>query len=112
ETFSNLDPGNSAGGLDVLQRWRQEGLGGGGGPRTLLLVCHNLRIAFRQERAGRPLADQFLILSERGEVVRGRLIPRAELEAEIRAAGGDFAATLEGVLGAGGAPPALPSPLP
>jgi ABC-type lipoprotein export system ATPase subunit len=118
EPFSNLDPATTKATLDLLQSWREGGLGSGGGPRTLLLVCHNLRVAFRQELAGRPLADQFLILSEHGSVVRDRLLPRAELEAEVHANGHDFEKTLECLLAEAGAePPAadessLPVPSP
>jgi ABC-type lipoprotein export system ATPase subunit len=98
EPFSNLDPANTRAVLDLLQRWQAGDLGTADGPRTLFLVCHHLRTAFLQERDGRPLAEQFLVLTACGTLARGRLLGRAELAAEVEAAAGDYEEALERLL--------------
>jgi putative ABC transport system ATP-binding protein len=97
EPFSNLDPNATRLVLDLLQRWRAGTLGVGpaGGPRTLLLVCHNLRTALRQDPEGQPLADSFLVLRLDGAVVGDGLLSREWMEEQVKEAGGDYESALE-----------------
>jgi ABC-type lipoprotein export system ATPase subunit len=75
EPVSNLDPRNTRRVLRLLRAWRRGKLHPGGqtGARSLVLVSHNIALAYR-------LANHFILL-RRGRVVEGRTLPKAEVMA-------------------------------
>jgi putative ABC transport system ATP-binding protein len=81
EPFASLDPKNTERIVKLLCKWQgPENRSSRHGRRTLVVVTHNIDLAYEE------LADHFVLL-KRGALVRGRVLTKADLpsgKAEIR----------------------------
>ena len=66
EPFSNLDEANTEKVLELLRRWRM-----GDPARSLILVCHDIDIAYAE-------ATDFILLGRSGQPIEGRKFTRGE----------------------------------
>lgn len=75
EPFSSLDTGNTDAILDLLEQWRDGQLPHSrpdAPPRTLLLVCHDLDVAYER-------GDRFVFVTREGKVAQDRCFSRDEI---------------------------------